>query len=54
MVSNLTGGRDADKSPGIGVSGDWSLRGLEKGIAIAYTYDEKDFSRIEGLVVKKP
>ena len=28
--------------------------GLEKGIAIAYTYDEKDFRRIEGLVVKKP
>jgi predicted nucleic acid-binding protein len=33
------------------VMGDW---GLEKGIAIAYTYDGKDFRRIEGLVVKKP
>ena len=33
------------------VMGDW---GLETGIAIAYTYDEKDFRRIEGLVVKKP
>ena len=33
------------------VMGYW---GLEKGIAIAYTYDEKDFRRIEGLVVKKP
>jgi predicted nucleic-acid-binding protein len=33
------------------VMGYW---GLERGIAIAYTYDEKDFRRIEGLVVKKP
>jgi len=28
--------------------------GLEKKIPIAYTYDEKDFRRIEGLTVKKP
>jgi len=28
--------------------------GLEKKISIAYTYDEKDFRRIEGMTVKKP
>jgi predicted nucleic-acid-binding protein len=28
--------------------------GLEKKISIAYTYDEKDFRRIEGLTVRKP
>ena len=28
--------------------------GLERKISIAYTYDEKDFRRIEGLTVKKP
>ena len=28
--------------------------GLEKKISIAYTYDEKDFRRIDGLTVKKP
>jgi predicted nucleic-acid-binding protein len=28
--------------------------GLEKKISIVYTYDEKDFRRIEGLTVKKP
>lgn len=28
--------------------------GLEKKISIAYTYDEKDFRRIEGLTVKRP
>jgi predicted nucleic-acid-binding protein len=28
--------------------------GLEKGIATTYTYDEKDFRRIEGLTVRKP
>jgi predicted nucleic-acid-binding protein len=33
------------------VMGYW---GLEKGISIAYSYDEKDFRRIEGLTVKKP
>src|SRR5450759_1970844 len=27
--------------------------GLEKKISIAYTYDEKDFRRIEGLTVKR-
>ncbi|MDP2754549.1 MAG: PIN domain-containing protein [Nitrospirota bacterium] len=29
-------------------------RGLEKGFSTVYTYDEKDFKRIEGLEVKKP
>jgi predicted nucleic-acid-binding protein len=33
------------------VMGYW---GLERGISIAYSYDEKDFRRIEGLTVKKP
>jgi predicted nucleic-acid-binding protein len=33
------------------VMGYW---GLERGISIAYSYDEKDFKRIEGLTVKKP
>ncbi|MDP3296715.1 MAG: PIN domain-containing protein [Thermodesulfovibrionia bacterium] len=33
------------------VMGYW---GLEKGFSIVYTYDEKDFKRIEGLEVKKP
>ena len=33
------------------VMGYW---GLEKGISIAYSYDGKDFRRIEGLTVKKP
>lgn len=28
--------------------------GLERGVAIVYTYDEKDFKRIEGLEVRKP
>ena len=28
--------------------------GLEKKISTAYTYDEKDLRRIEGLTVKKP
>jgi hypothetical protein len=28
--------------------------GLERGIATVFTYDEKDFKRIEGLTVKKP
>lgn len=33
------------------VMGYW---GLERGFSIVYTYDEKDFKRIEGLEVKKP
>jgi predicted nucleic-acid-binding protein len=33
------------------VMGCW---GLEKGLKAVYTYDEKDFKRIEGLQVKKP
>jgi len=33
------------------VMGYW---GLERGIATVFTYDEKDFKRIEGLTVKKP
>lgn len=33
------------------VMGYW---GLEKGFSTVYTYDEKDFKRIEGLEVKKP
>ena len=33
------------------VMGYW---GIEKGLDIVYTYDEKDFKRIEGLKVKKP
>lgn len=33
------------------VMGFW---GLNKGIATAYTYDEKDFKRIDGLTVIKP
>ena len=33
------------------VMGYW---GLEKGFSMVYTYDEKDFKRIEGLDVKKP
>jgi predicted nucleic-acid-binding protein len=28
--------------------------GLEKGITTTYTYDEKDFKRIEGITVLKP
>ena len=33
------------------VMGYW---GLEKGITIAYTYDEKGLRRIEGLSARKP
>ncbi|MBI4654377.1 MAG: PIN domain-containing protein [Nitrospirae bacterium] len=33
------------------VMGHW---GLEKGFSTVYTYDEKDFKRIEGLEVRKP
>lgn len=33
------------------VMGYW---GIERGFSIVYTYDEKDFKRIEGLEVKKP
>jgi predicted nucleic-acid-binding protein len=33
------------------VMGYW---GLERGFSIVYTYDEKDFKRIEGLEVRKP
>ncbi|MBI5207149.1 MAG: PIN domain-containing protein [Candidatus Firestonebacteria bacterium] len=33
------------------VMGFW---GLEKGFTTVYTYDEKDFKRIDGLEVKKP
>ncbi|PIU50852.1 hypothetical protein COS91_07505 [Candidatus Desantisbacteria bacterium CG07_land_8_20_14_0_80_39_15] len=33
------------------VMGYW---GLEKGFTTVYTYDEKDFKKIEGLEVKKP
>jgi predicted nucleic-acid-binding protein len=33
------------------VMGYW---GLKKGISIVYTYDEKDFKRIEGFEVRKP
>ena len=33
------------------VMGQW---GLERGISVVYTYDEKDFKRIEGLEVRKP
>lgn len=33
------------------VMGFW---GLEKGFSIVYTYDEKDYKRIEGLEVRKP
>jgi predicted nucleic acid-binding protein len=33
------------------VMGSW---GLEKGLKTVFTYDEKDFKRIEGLQVKKP
>ncbi|MEW6408526.1 MAG: PIN domain-containing protein [Nitrospirota bacterium] len=28
--------------------------GLEKGLSTVYTYDEKDFKKIEGLEVRKP
>jgi len=33
------------------VMGYW---GLERGFTTVYTYDEKDFKKIEGLEVKKP
>lgn len=33
------------------VMGYW---GIERGFSIVYTYDEKDFKRIEGLEVKNP
>lgn len=33
------------------VMGFW---GLEKGFSTVYTYDEKDYKRIEGLEVRKP
>lgn len=33
------------------VMGYW---GLDKGIPVIYTYDEKDFKRIEGLEVRRP
>lgn len=33
------------------VMGYW---GIEKGLTTAYTYDEKDFKRVEGLEVRKP
>jgi len=33
------------------VMGYW---GLERGFSTVYTYDEKDFKRIEGLEVRKP
>ena len=33
------------------VMGFW---GLEKGFSTVYTYDEKEYKRIEGLEVKKP
>jgi hypothetical protein len=33
------------------VMGCW---GLEKRVATVFTYDEKDFKRIEGLDVRKP
>lgn len=33
------------------VMGYW---GIERGFSIVYTYDEKDFKRIEGLEVKRP
>ncbi len=33
------------------VMGCW---GLDKGLSTVYTYDEKDFKRIQGLIVKKP
>jgi predicted nucleic-acid-binding protein len=33
------------------VMGYW---GLEKGLMTVFTYDEKDFKRIEGLAVRKP
>jgi len=33
------------------VMGYW---GLEKGFSTVYTYDEKDYRRIEGLEVKRP
>jgi predicted nucleic-acid-binding protein len=33
------------------VMGFW---GLEKGFSTVYTYDEKDFKKIEGLEVRKP
>jgi predicted nucleic acid-binding protein len=28
--------------------------GLDKGISVIYTYDEKDFKKIEGLEVRRP
>lgn len=28
--------------------------GLEKGLSVIFTYDEKDYKRIEGLEVRKP
>ncbi|MBU0574729.1 MAG: hypothetical protein KJ704_00595, partial [Proteobacteria bacterium] len=31
-----------------------ALWGMEKGITATYTYDEKDFKRIDGLTVLKP
>ncbi len=31
-----------------------SFWGLERGMSVVYTYDEKDFRRIAGLTVKKP
>jgi len=33
------------------VMGHW---GLEKNLAVVFTYDEKGFKRIEGLDVRKP
>ncbi len=33
------------------VMGYW---GIAEGVKVAYTYDEKDFKRIEGLDVRKP
>lgn len=33
------------------VMGYW---GIERGFSIVYTFDEKDFKRIEGLEVKRP
>jgi predicted nucleic acid-binding protein len=28
--------------------------GLERGVHVVYTYNEKDFKRIDGLEVRKP
>jgi predicted nucleic-acid-binding protein len=33
------------------VMGHW---GLEEGLSMVYTYDEKDFKKISGLQVRKP